>query len=38
MDPEKLKKIGVLVVKIVMAAALINIAWNVILTQHAYFS
>jgi hypothetical protein len=38
MDPEKFKKFGGLLIKIIMAAALINIMWNVIVTQHFYFS
>jgi hypothetical protein len=34
MDEEKLKTIGIWIIKIVMAAGLIKIMWDVIMTQH----
>lgn len=37
-DEEKLKRIGSWLVRIAMACVLIYFVWNIIVTQHYYFS
>lgn len=37
MDPEKLRKIGMWIVRTAMAGVLIYFMWNIILTQHTLF-